>query len=206
MKSNALILGGLVMIGFVHAQTASLPSSVKIPSMAFDQNISNVAIKYDEDKIPVVYKIDKVSIILGKTILSDLSNIFKTGIPLHDGKSYFQCYSIPKYSHQLWFITSGQNFSEPITELVIAKGNPLPSEFCPMITASSYPIFSDGIRLDLSEDLVNTAFGAPINKKGGDAIYSYQLPKSGILKIQTHIGVNGLEKIKISQSTDAPEK
>lgn len=204
MRSNILMLSIIIIIGCfpVHAQTHDIPPLAKIPDMNFDKNIPDKAIEYDEDKLPLIFKIDKLSISLGRTTLTEVSNALKTGIPLHDGKGYYQCYSIPKYSHQIWFVTVGQNFSEPITELVIARGKPLPTEFCPMITAFSHPIFSDNIRLNLPEELINVVLGKPLNKKQEQSLYFYLLPqKTGKLKIQTHIDATGLDKIKITKES-----
>lgn len=203
MKSKILVVGMMAMIGAtqVFAQSVNTSAAVKIPLMEFDESITSKAIAFDEMRLPTALRIDRLSIVLGRTTLTDVTKHLKTGIPLHDGKGYYQCYSIPKYSHQLWLVTEGQDFSAPITELVVMRGNPLPTDYCPVITASTYPIFSNKIRLELATNLVNTVLGEPTSKKGESAVYLYQMPRSEMLKVQTHIGSKGLDKIKITQGT-----
>lgn len=203
MKNKILVVGILVAIAGTQAlaQSANTSPAVKIPHMEYDESISSKAIAFDEMRLPTAFRIDRLSIVLGRTTLTDVSKHLKTGIPLHDGKGYYQCYSIPRYSHQLWLVTEGQDFSAPITELVVMRGNPLPTDYCPVITASTYPIFSNKIRLELATNLVSTVLGEPTAKKGDNAVYLYQMPRSEMLKVQTHIGAQGLDKIKITQGT-----
>lgn len=201
MKHKIFVVSIIATLGCnqVIAQTTDIPAAVKVPVMEFDQTIMDKAITHDEIKLPTTFRIDRLSISLGRTTLTEVTKSLRTGVPLHDGKGYYQCYSIPKYSHQVWLVTRGQDFFEPITELVLIKGNPLPSEYCPVVTATTYPIFSNKIRLELPENLVTTVLGTPQAKKAGSSVSLYQLPDSVKLKVQTHMGNKGLDKIKITQ-------
>lgn len=151
------------------------------------------------DRIPANLRVNNAVVTLGSTTLTEISNVFKTGIPLHNGKGYYQCYSLPKYSHQLWFVTKGTDLQAPVTEIVMKLGGALPTEYCPLITAASYPMLSNKMRLELRPNLVDSLFGKPIQKQGATSVYLLQLPRLQKLKVQTQAGSKGIEAIKIAQ-------
>lgn len=183
----------------VMAQSNRPPAAVNVPTMAFDKELIEKAVVIDEDHIPTHLRINKAVVMLGSTTLTEISSVFKTGIPLHNGKGYYQCYSLPKYSHQLWFVTKGMDLQAPVTEVVMKLGGTLPTEYCPLITATSYPMFSNKMRLELKPSLLETLFGKPLQKQGATSVYLIQLPRLQKLKVQTQTGSKGVEMIKVTQ-------
>ncbi|MFD1259657.1 hypothetical protein [Entomomonas asaccharolytica] len=201
MKYQLLLMALVVLVGAskVMAQANKLPAAVNVPTMAFDQRLTEQAIVIDSDYIPSHLRINSAVIVLGSTTLTEITDVFKTGIPLYNGKGYYQCYSLPRYSHQLWFVTKGTDLTQPVTEVVMKLGNTLPTEYCPLITAASYPTFSNKMRLQLKPDLVESLFGKPLQKQGATSVYLVQLPRLQKLKIQTQAGSKGVQLIKITQ-------
>lgn len=203
MNYKVLLIAVAVLGGSnqVMAQANKLPVAVNIPSMAFDKPLLEKASVIDEENIPTVLKIGTLAINIGSTPLTDVTTAFKTGVPLHNGKGYYQCYNLPKYSHQMWFVTKGHDLSSPITEVVLKLGNILPTEYCPLITAASYPVFTNKMRLQLKPSLVDSLLGKPLSEKGSVATYLIQLDHLKKLKVQAQRGSKGVVVIKVTQES-----
>lgn len=190
------------MCAFGQVVQADIPEVAKVPKMEFDQLLLNKVISADEDNLPLYYKVDKLTIVLGKTSLVDVTNALKTGIPHYDGNGYFQCYSIPRYSHQIWFATEGRDLFVPIIEITIVKGERLPTDYCPLITSATYPVFSSKMRLGLDRDQLMALLGLPLEEdESSNTIHLFNLPKYKRLRVQTHLGRTGVDKIKVKQES-----
>lgn len=203
MNYKVLLMAVAVLGGTnqVLAQANKLPVAVNIPNMAFDKPLLEKATVIDQDNLPTILKVGAATISIGSTPLTEITTALKTGVPLHNGKGYYQCYSLPRYSHQLWFFTKGNDLTAPVTEVVLKLGNILPTDYCPLITATSYPVFTNKMRLEFKPSLVNTLLGKPLYEKGAVATYLIQLNNLQKLKVQTQKANKGLVAIKVTQES-----
>lgn len=199
MRKVPIIVLMLLSATQINAQIPRPPESIRIPVMPFDERLSESAIKLNEKVLPsdVLFGDFKVSI--GETTLNEVLQKFKTGTPLYNGNGYYQCYSLPRYSHQIWFVTKGTNLDNKVSEIVIRMGDALPTEYCPLITSQAYPKFNNNIRLGANPEVLPALLGKPLNKNRTTNVYLFQLSQLEKLKVQIQRGKKGIEVVKVTK-------
>lgn len=181
------------------AQTPRPPESIRIPVMPFDERLGADAKELDQKALPLSIELDGFNIVVGETSMADVLQKFKTGTPLYNGRGYYQCYSLPKYSHQLWFVTKGTELNNKVIEIVARLGDTLPTDYCPVITSKSYPKFNNGIRLRSNYETIPPLLGKPLADNRTTNVYLFQLPDLKKLKVQVERGKKGVEMVKVTQ-------
>lgn len=177
----------------------SPPDIVRSPAMVFDQYLSNKTQPKDINFLPISFSIDDHKVTIGKTTISQVIEFFGAKKPLYDGEGYYLCYSLPKYNHQIWFVSKNAELNAPISEIAVKLGDTLPIDYCPVISSNTYPKFTDKIRLEANPEYLVPALGRPLSKERITDVYLYQLSASEKLKVQISRGRKGVEAIKVTQ-------
>ncbi len=183
----------------VNAQIPRPPESIRIPVMPFDERLSDNAIKLNEKALPTDLLLGGFKVSVGETTLNEVLQKFKTGTPLYNGSGYYQCYSLPRYSYQIWFVTKGTSLDNKINEVVVRMGDALPTEYCPLITSEIYPKFNNNIRLGANPEILLPLLGKPLNENRTTNVYLFQLLQFEKLKVQVQRGKKGIEMVKVTK-------
>lgn len=176
----------------------SPPDVVRSPTMVFDRHLSDKAVSKSIDHIPISYKINGHRVNIGETTIAEVMDVLKTGQAHYDGTGYYLCYSLPRYNQQLWFVTRKAELNAPIKEITVKLGNTLPTDYCPVITSSTYPKFNNNVRLEANPEYLVPILGQPLYKERITDVYLYQLSTVEKLKVQVSRGRKGVEAIKVS--------
>lgn len=189
----------LLTTAHVSAQIPRPPESIRIPVMPFDEQLYNNAVSLSDDRLPLSLMLDDFKVTIGRTTLGEVLQELQTKTPLYDGRGYYQCYSIPSYSQQLWFVTKGDDLNNKISEMVVRIGDTLPADYCPLITLKSHPKFSNNIRLGTNAEIVPPLLGKPMYQNRTTNVYLYQLSQLEKLKVQIQRGKKGVEMVKVTE-------
>lgn len=182
----------------VNAQIPRPPESIRIPVMPFDENLSNKAVKLSDQALPKDLLLGDFKVSVGETTLNQVLRNFNTVAPLYNGNGYYQCYSLPRYAHQIWFVTKGADLDDKIDEVVIRIGDALPKEYCPSISSSQYPKFNNNIRLGANPEILLPLWGKPLNQNRTTNLYLFRSPQAETLKVQVQRGKKGIEMVKVT--------
>lgn len=192
-------LVGLSLLTMSAMAQVTPPEAARAPAMVFDRYLPDKATIKEADLLPTAFKVNNYTVAMGKTTIAEVMDTFQTGQPLYDGTGYYLCYSVPKYNHQLWFISKKAELNAPISEIAVKLGETLPTDYCPVITSNAYPKFTNNIRLESNPEYLVPILGKPLHKERITDVYLYQLSAVEKLKVQVSRGRKGVEAIKVSE-------